>query len=125
MNRIDRLRLNSIGFFEPTEYDRYIYRLACYYMAQTEEYDRTLSSMRCKHDKTEAFLPTSSLRKISYTYCRYLWEILDPYYVLRQDIQAEINKHTGYTAQHWIDEYHLLLDFYDGNLKEYLAEVQR
>ena len=89
-------------------YDEEIYKLACTYMAKTEEFDRRLTDERCKYDKTEALVPPR-LRDLSNEAAHDLWKEIDPYSALKGDILSEIKRHSNYTAQKWIDEYYRLI----------------
>lgn len=89
--------------------DTEIYKYACTYMALTELYDRRFTHTRSPHDSTEAFVVYPESRKLSN---QYAWELknllcngdLD----LWHDIQSEIHRHAGYSAQMWIDEWNRL-----------------
>lgn len=85
------------------------YYLACEYMARTELYDRTLTNERSPFDSSSAFLSNGRLRNISNEYCiklrKYYTEICGGTFGF---IKEEINKHTYYSAQMWIDEYNRL-----------------
>ena len=94
------------------------YFLACFYMARTEEYNRSLSNIRSKYDPTEAIVDCKC-RKYSDRYainCRkYLYNL---YPQFKKAWNEEIRKHNNYSAQHWIDEYERLTN--DGwNIKGY------
>lgn len=85
------------------------YMLACLYMGATEEYDRTLTDKQSRYDPTEAFVQSYyndiknysnryaiGLRhKIMGEYGNYIWK----------DIHNEIQKHSNYSAQDWVNEY--------------------
>lgn len=82
------------------------YQLACFYMAKTELYDRTLTSCRSPWDDTEAFIHQPYIRRLSMSYAanlrRYLRELCGGTW---QPIHNEIHKHHRYNAQMWVDEY--------------------
>ena len=107
--RLPILELETCAEFQRTEYEEEIYKLACTYMAKTEEYDRGLSDFRCKYDETAAFIPNPILRQLSQQFARDLWKMLDPYHTLKGDILSEIKRYSNYTAQHWIDEYYRII----------------
>ena len=82
------------------------YKLACLYMGMTEEYDRSLTSMRSRYDPTEAFLYCSKIHSESNRYAAFVRnKIMKDYCVQWKEIQSEIRRHNNYSAQHWIDEY--------------------
>lgn len=82
------------------------YSLACLYMGITEEYDRSLTDMRSRHDSTEAFLYCNDIRSESYRYAALIRnKIMKDYCVPWKEIHDEICKHDYYSAQAWVDEY--------------------
>ena len=85
------------------------YSLACLYMGMTEEYDRSLTDMRDRYDKTKAFLYCNKIHSESNRYAAFvrnkIMEIMEDYRVPWKEIQNEIRRHNNYSAQHWIDEY--------------------
>ena len=89
--------------------DSMSYFLACFYMARTEEYDRSLSDIRSKHDPTEAIVD-SRYKKHSDRYAFYCRKYLyDMYPQFKKAMNEEIHNHINYSAQHWIDEYERLI----------------
>ena len=86
-----------------------IYMMACEYKAKTELYDRSLTNCRSPWDKTEAFLDSPRIKRISNEYAaqlrRYYSEICGGTW---RFIHNEIHKHPTYTAQMWINEYYRL-----------------
>lgn len=84
------------------EQDTGVYKYACWYMAQTEIYDRLLTHRRSEHDPTEAFLVGSLQRLNSNEYALWLRRLLGRGWIR---VQEEIKRHRNYSAQKWIDEY--------------------
>jgi len=82
-----------------------LYKAACEYMSRTEHYDRTLSGMRSKYDKTEAYIPPS-MRQFSIVNANNVRvEVERKYGITYSELFGEIKRHRCYTAQMWIDEY--------------------
>lgn len=84
------------------------YRLACLYMGMTEEHDRSLTDMRDRYDPTEAFVYSyyNDIRSLSNRYAIDLRnKILKEYCISWKDIRNEIQKHSNYSSQYWVDEY--------------------
>lgn len=103
-------RYYTVQPIEPDE--NYFY--ACEYMALTEIYDRTLTDRRCSWDKTSAFPHMPYQRELSTKYA----EQLRKYYSelcggTWQLIHNEIQKHSQYSAQMWIEEYNRLKDCFE------------
>ena len=83
------------------------YMLACLYMGATEEYDRTLTDKQSRYDSTEAFLYHNDMRSYSNRYAIGLRNKIVKKYgaSIWKDIQNEIQKHSNYYAQDWVNEY--------------------
>ena len=86
------------------------YKVRCYYNAQTELYDRTLTDEREPWDNTSAFVHNVYVRKLSNEYAIYLYRFCKR--VLIQELHTSFNYNTWasindnrYKAQYWIDEY--------------------
>lgn len=100
-------RYYTVQPIEPDE--NYFY--ACEYMALTEIYARSLTTKRCEHDKTEAYIDdTKWHRKFLNEYDR---SIKHKYIEIWPEIREVIKKHGNYTAQMWIDEYNRLKDCFE------------
>lgn len=89
------------------------YKVRCYYNAQTELYDRTLTDEREPWDNTSAFVHNVYVRKLSNEYAIYLYRFCKR--VLIQELHTSFNYNTWasindnrYKAQYWIDEYERL-----------------
>ena len=79
------------------------YKYACWYMAETELYDRHLTQNRNPGDPTEAFIISSPWqRAMSNRYALILREHLSDRW---PDVKRVIKRYSYYSAQHWIDEY--------------------
>lgn len=94
------------------------FKLACYYMATTELYDRTLTDKRSEYDKTEAFICNSLDRSLSnknaiQTYknvikiAECVFKISRHVFIenFRQQIKTKY-----FSAQGWIDQYNFLCE---------------
>lgn len=85
------------------------YMLACLYMGATEEYDSSLTDERSRYDPTEAFIDSyyNDIRSYSHKYAIGLrHKIMEEYGVsIWKDIHSEIQKHSNYSAQNWVNEY--------------------
>lgn len=88
------------------------FKLQCFYYAQTELYDRTLTDLRSPYDKTEAYLSTSTQRRLSNANAlglhKYVSELADYFRIphsLRKTKVVEL-----WTAQRWIDEYNHIVE---------------
>lgn len=81
------------------------YYLACQYMAETEIFDRHMTSKRSPFDKTSAWLTNREQVKMSVNYAK---DFREKYRTIWHKINAEIEKHQFYTAQMWVDEWHRL-----------------
>lgn len=96
---------------EPIEQDVY-FKFVCFYEAMTELYDRGLTNMRSRYDRTEAYI-TGEARKWSNWYSLKLYECITEY--IRKKTKAPFDiarwkKQTGkrYSAQGWINEFERL-----------------
>lgn len=85
------------------------YKVRCYYNAQTELYDRTLTDEREPWDNTSAFIHNGYIRKLSNEYAVYLYNFCK--YVLIQELHEKFDHYmwqsinnSRYKAQHWINE---------------------
>ena len=82
------------------------YKMACLYMGKTELYDRTLTELRSPFDPTSAFLKNTYERNMSNAYAKKIrMEISKNNCYPLCCIKQEINKHSYYSAQKWVDEY--------------------
>ena len=84
------------------------YMLACLYMGATEEYDRSLTDERSRYDPTEAFSTYyNDMKSYSNGYAiRLRHKIMEEYGAcIWKDIRSEIQNHSNYSAQNWVDEY--------------------
>lgn len=82
------------------------YKLLCYYQAQTELYDRTLTNLRNPYDPTEAYIVQPRVRELSNQYahrCRKMIEFI----ANCENIPFDMRKYSyrNYSAQMYIDEY--------------------
>lgn len=82
--------------------DTETYKLACWYMAETELYDRHLTQDRSPGDPTEAFIISPWQRAMSNRYALILREHLSDRW---PDVKRVIKRYSYYSVQHWIDEY--------------------
>ena len=89
------------------------YKVRCYYNAQTELYDRSLTDEREPGDNTSAFVHNVYVRKLSNEYAIYLYIFCKR--VLIQELHTSFNHNTWtsinnnrYKAQYWINEYERL-----------------
>lgn len=87
------------------------YKVRCYYNAQTELYDRTLTDEREPSDNTSAFIHNGYIRKLSNEYAIYLYRFCkrvlssqEPHQKFDHDMWKSTNNNR-YKAQYWIDEY--------------------
>lgn len=85
-----------------------LYKAACEYMSRTEHYDRTLSGMRSRYDKTEAYIPPSMRQFSNVNANNVRVEVERKYGITYSELFDEIKRHRSYTAQMWIDEYERL-----------------
>lgn len=91
------------------------YKLCVYYHAQTEVYDRMLTSLRSPHDPTEAYITEGSVKRFSMLHARqireFIYEIADrlgiPLGLRAIGLRGD---HHGWSAQQWIDEYDRLVE---------------
>ena len=90
------------------------YKVRCYYNAQTELYDRTLTDEREHWDNTSAFIYNGYIRKLSneyaihlYRFCKRVLSLQDPHQNFDYNMWKSTNNNK-YKAQYWIDEYERL-----------------
>ena len=90
------------------------YKVRCYYNAQTELYDRTLTDEREPCDNTSAFIYNGYIRKLSneyaiylYRFCKRVLSLQDPHQKFDYNMWKSTNNNR-YKAQYWIDEYERL-----------------
>ena len=105
------------------------YKVRCYYNAQTELYDRTLTDEREPWDNTSAFIYNGYIRKLSneyaihlYRFCKRVLSLQDPHQNFDYNMWKSTNNNK-YKAQYWMKEYEKLksngeLDF----IKKYIKE---
>jgi len=85
-----------------------LYKAACEYMAETELYDRSLTSRRTQYDPTEAFID-GYVRGLSVAFAQRLRsDVTKKYCITPFELGEEIGRHRSYSAQMWIDEYERL-----------------
>lgn len=86
------------------------YFIACEYQSMLEEFDRFLSNARNETDLTSAFLRNGWEHKLSHNYSRCLKDAMIYKYNIYDwnNVIDEINKHSNYSAQKWINEYETL-----------------
>lgn len=87
------------------------YKVRCYYNAQTELYDRTLTDEREPWDNTSAFIYNGYIRKLSneyaiylYRFCKCVLSLQEPHQKFDYNMWKSTNNNR-YKAQYWIDEY--------------------
>ena len=90
------------------------YKVRCYYNAQTELYDRTLTDEREPWDNTSAFIYNGYIRKLSneyaihlYRFCKRVLSLQDSHQNFDYNMCKSTNNNK-YKAQYWIDEYERL-----------------
>ena len=90
------------------------YKVRCYYNAQTELYDRTLTDEREPWDNTSAFIYNGYIRKLSneyaihlYRFCKRVLSLQNLYQKFDYNMWKSTNNNK-YKAQYWIDEYERL-----------------
>ena len=113
----------------PDKMNDVYYKVRCYYNAQAELYDRTLTDEREPWDNTSAFIYNGYIRKLSneyaihlYRFCKRVLSLQDPHQNFDYNMWKSTNNNK-YKAQYWIDEYERLksngeLDF----IKKYIKE---
>lgn len=87
------------------------YKLCVFYHAQTEIFDRGLTTLRNPYDPTEAYM-TGKARMYSTRYALDMRQFID-YISEKLDLtDYKLNHFNNYrfSAQGWIDEYHRLKD---------------
>ena len=85
-----------------------LYKAACEYMAETEQYNRSLTNRRTQYDPTEAFID-GYVRGLSVAFAQNLRrEMAIKYNITPFELGEEIGRHRSYSAQMWIDEYERL-----------------
>ena len=80
------------------------YKIAAYYMANTEIFDRMISNERSKYDSTEAYLSKKWQQHLSVRFAMSLWNDLESINLNFRDIVKEIKSHRN-SAEEWIAEY--------------------
>jgi hypothetical protein len=90
------------------------YKLLCFYHAQTELYDRTLTDLRSPYDPTEAFI-TGECRSLSNWFSKKMYDFIRRVAFELRIPNSVISKEGfgnryNYSAQHWIDEYNRLVN---------------
>ena len=88
--------------------DNRVYKWACYYMAKTELYDRTLTDKWSPFDNTEAWLNNIQSILSSKYAISIINEIESVSGITWDELIEEVNNHDNYTAQMWIDEFRRL-----------------
>ena len=90
------------------------YKVRCYYNAQTELYDRTLTDEREPWDNTSAFIYNGYIRKLSneyaiylYRFCKHVLSSQEPHQKFDHNMWKSANNNK-YKTQCWIDEYERL-----------------
>ena len=90
------------------------YKVRCYYNAQTELYDRTLTDEREPWANTSAFIHNGYIRKVSNEYAIYLYRFCKRVLSSQESHQKfdhnmwKSTNNNRYKAQYWIDEYERL-----------------
>lgn len=87
------------------------YKLCCYYHAETEKYDRSLTDKRSPYDSTEAYICQSYERWYSNRYAAFMQikiKKIAEFYGIYGRRTNEYN-YLRYSAQEWINEYERLL----------------
>ena len=80
------------------------YKIAAYYMANTEIFDRMISNERSKYDSTEAYLSKKWQQHLSVRFAMSLWNDLESINLNFRDIVKEIKSHRN-SAEEWIAEF--------------------
>ena len=89
------------------------YKVRCYYNAQTELYDRTLTNEREPWDNTSVFIHNGYIRKLSNEYAIYLYRFCKRMLIQESHQRFDYNmwkstNNNRYKTQYWIDEYERL-----------------
>ena len=86
------------------------YKVRCYYNAQTELYDRTLTDEREPWDNTSAFIYNGYIRKLSneyaiylYRFCKRVLSLQNPHQKFDYNMWKSTNNNR-YKAQYWMNE---------------------
>lgn len=110
---ITEIERKKVGYVEDI-----CFKLTCYYMAETELYDRTLTNDRSKYDNTEAFICNPTDRALSNKYAllirKRITDIAENRFGISKDVlykefknQIRIKK---FSAQGWINQYNFLCE---------------
>lgn len=90
------------------------YKVRCYYNAQTELYDRTLTDEREPWDNTSAFIYNGYIRKLSneydiylYRFCKRVFSLQNPHQKFDYNMWKSTNNNR-YSARQWMKEYERL-----------------
>lgn len=104
------------------------FKLCCFYHAQTELYDRSLTDLRSSYDRTEAYI-TAENRSLSNSYAmrvhKFVIEIArKKLFIPEHIIQSGFNKNQNHlSAQGWIDLYNQMVSNGEMNfIEEYREE---
>lgn len=108
-----------------SEIDDIYFKYHCFYNAQTELYDRTLTDERDRYDSTSAFIGScGGIRNLSnlnatllYDWCK---KQIEEKTKLQFDVEQwrnSVKKYYNLSAQGWIDLYNRLVEI--GEYKEY------
>lgn len=101
-----------------SSYDDIYFKLACYYIAKTELYDRTLTDLRDRYDPTEAFVASYDARINSIRYSLNLHSMIVLFAEEKLSIPKEVfipkfrkrMNEIHLSAQGWIDTYNYLVE---------------
>lgn len=126
---IDKISIKTDVNFWGNDIENICFKLACYYMAITELFDRTLTDKRSKYDKTEAFICNGTDRSLSNQHAAYRFKYITkfaendlkiPHQIFIKNFRNQI-KINHLSAQGWIDQYNFLcengeMDFINGSV---------
>lgn len=115
---IDKISIKTDVNFGGNDIENICFKLACYYMAITELFDRTLTDKRSKYDKTEAFICNGTDRSLSNQHAAYRFKYITkfaendlkiPHQIFIKNFRNQI-KINNLSAQGWIDQYNFLCE---------------
>ena len=107
--KFDRITFERQKFQVKNEFENIYFKLVCFYHAKTEEYDRTLTDLRDRHDTTSAYV-TGIAARYSNSYAQNILRKIAKAGFSSKLFNEELHKHTGrHTAQWWINTYYFLL----------------
>lgn len=97
------------GLWDFSKEEYLLYKLCVFYNAQTEIFDRGLTSLRSRYDPTEAFVVGEN-RRLSSAYAFNMYQFIRAI-ALKSNININyryFSKKFHFSAQQWIDEYNRL-----------------